>query len=378
MLMLVAALAMVNLFAQSDLCSEEQWADPGSSVPEVAARAGVGSWEGTGLPESAGRALALVGDFGDEWPHRSVGYEAHRSPVPGAGGILEAMFGSPDPAQRIRALEAWFGAGASEAVSKALDALADPSPEVRGSSVRLLAGSSRDGLAESLLDAVSHGESEGLNTIATALGSLKGPLEAPMLHVLSQGDELVARRVAAAWCLGHMGCRSAREALAAEVWSEDLALSMMCAEALYALRDPQAVVHWAAFLKHPNPDIRVIAVEGLGIAGTARAFDALRRLAFGEFTEDAVLEGLAVQGMGLWPLRESAESLVGAMRENPRVRATAGNVLRVVTGESLGDDAGAWEAWLTRPARQGGAEGEARRGRGPQGRLPFDVEYMER
>ncbi len=271
--------------------------------------------------------------------------------------LLDAMMRSADPAARMRAVEGYARFASREALSRLMDALFDPDPQVGGVAAQGLriqlrspdAAGQRPWLRDRILDRVIALEGAPGTSFARNIPELREILGPEMISVLQDATQGVALRRAAALCLGWMRCEEAAGVLVETVLTDDAALAVAGADALYRMGELGLVSVWRNLLQHSERAVRVIAVEALAGLGGPEAFDALCAVALREVAIDRDLQERAVAALAQWPSPVSVPLLVDVMERNPALRARAAQMLREKTGMNLGDMPGEWRRALEGP-----------------------------
>ncbi len=271
-----------------------------------------------------------------------------------AQDLLSSMSRSPEPAVRMRAVEAWGDTASPAAVTHVVEALGDPELQVRQAAAQALSAmtgrphavTAPERAANYVLNALLQGPPETRAAVESVLPELRNVLEQRMAAVFTATQESSLRRQAAAFCLGRMGSSKQAEALAKETASADLDLARCCAEALFNLHDRRFTETWLGLAVHADAEIRARAVQALTELGGAAALGALARIAAGDSSGDLRLEDMAMESLNTWPERERIPVLIEVMRRNPRLKPAALERLRLITGLDLGSDPTPWQRWL--------------------------------
>lgn len=272
--------------------------------------------------------------------------------------VLDAMMHSADPAARTRAVEGYARFSSREALSRLADALFDSEPWVvkaaaQGLRIQIAspnAPEERPWLRDRILDRVIAANGAPGIAFAQNMPDLQDILGTEMLALLQDATQDIARRRAAALCLGWMRYEEAVDILVKALWENDATLAAASADALYRLGDLGFVPVWRDLLQHSERAVRVIAVEALAGFGGVEAFDALRAVALREVVIDRDLQERAVAALAQWPASMSVPLLIDVMERNPALRARAAQMLRQKTGMNLGDMPGEWRRALEPPS----------------------------
>jgi len=262
--------------------------------------------------------------------------------------VIEASVQSEDEATRLRGLEGLARSGAAEHVAAFVSALSDPSRDVRDLAARVLATLDPALTFSTVMDVLVGGGPEWAG-VQAALPALRDSLEKPMLNVLTSKGETRPRKLAAAWSLGQMRSAPAAPLLADLAWASDAELAVCCARALVALRDSVAVPLAAPLTAHPVIEVRWTIVEGLAGLSDPEAMAALGGVAAEPPLGDRDLSRRAAALLGATGDEHVIPLLIEAMRRNPWVRGTAGEALRRMTGQALGNLPSDWAAWFEQP-----------------------------
>ena len=318
------------------------------------------------------RLRGLIQRVDPQWIHRPDTAGA-RSGAAGTGALPVLLQGlkSNDPHTRLRALEGLAQTGDARQAGAFMDALADPSPEVRALAARVLAQLDPVSVFESVMALLSTSGPEALAHLDEALPTLRMCLEEKTISVVEDGAAPLARRRAAVYALGRMQSAAAMPLLARLAWAAEASLALQCADALISIADPVAVAHVARLCGHPTREVRWRAVEGLAWMGGPDAVAALGGVAIDCPAGDLELGRRALTLLGTAPQDQAIVLLVNVMRRNLKLRREAAGVLRQMTGEDLGDLPSAWLAWH---------ESELLKRQNPASQSqpsPFVVEYYE-
>lgn len=268
--------------------------------------------------------------------------------------ILQSMARSEDPAVRQRALEGWTDLNSPAALPYIVGFLGDPDDEVaRAAVVSLKKISGRpyaltlpDQAGEYVLSVLTEAPPEARVRLESLLPELRPFLEKRMLAVFKSGKEEAVRRRVAAYGLGCMGSMLASASLAKGTASEDPEMAGACVEALYRLHDVGSIDTWVRLVVHPDPGIGRRALEALAELGGPKALVQLGRVAAAQDAADEGMQDQALAALKRWPPRERVPVLVDVMQQNPRLRSSALDSLREITGLDLGEKPEAWRRWL--------------------------------
>lgn len=278
------------------------------------------------------------------WPIPGVRQPENKTPD--AMPVLDEALRADDPKTRLRALEGLAQSLSDENTDGFVAALADPSPDVAGFAARTLLEIDSDILFEKIIAFVSEADDAHLQAMASALPVLRDPLEKRMLSTLENQEETPKRRMAAAFCLGRMGCVAAAHPLAEVAWSDNLELSLTCLYALASLPEPAVVYYLFTLASHPTAEVRVEALRALTTISGPEAINAIGRVAIERPAKDIALSKQAVAILANMPdLKTTIPLLIETMRRNLPVRADAGAALRRVTGQRFGNFPTDWTDW---------------------------------
>lgn len=319
---------------------------------------------------AAARLRGLMERVEAQWHHRPE-TSGSRSGAAGALPVLVQGLKSNDPYTRLRALEGLAQTGDSRQAGAFIDALADPSPEVRALAAQVLAELDPVSVFESVMALFSSLGPESLVQLDEALPALRISLEGKMISVAEDGAEPLPRRRAAVYALGRMQSFAAMPMLARLAWEAEAPLALQCTDALISLADPIAVAHVAKLCGHPTREVRWRAVEGLAWMGGPAAVEALGGVAIDCPADDLELGKRALSLLATAPRDQAIPLLINVMRRNLKLRRAAAGVLRQITGEDLGDLPSNWLAWHER---------ERLKRRNPASQSPsspFVIEYYE-
>lgn len=282
--------------------------------------------------------------------------------VPPKASIDVPLRTAPDPELRLRAAELQARLKEPAGLEDFLWALGDPEPSVRAVAVARVGKIPAADLLQQVLNVLVANHESDLNALDLALPELPPALGTEFLGLFRNHDLAIPLRRAAAYSVGRMRVAGAAGSLAQGAWEEDASLALSCARALYALRDTQTIRDWAAMRTHPDPSVRVLAVYALAELGGREAFAALAEIAYGgDF--DARLAPIALQGIAAWPLSDCVPALIEVMKRNPGRKVEAADLLRVRTGQALGNSIEEWQDWYVNgPAPAPEPEPEQARG----------------
>lgn len=326
------------------------------------------TWTGTGLRQSVDRVLRLFSSEDVEWWQPDATWEAAPRQNAVAEPVLAGMARAAEPEVRLRAIEGLAGSSTRPALKQLVEGLADPSGEVRAAATRALAKTDPNLLFEYVISDVTGGDAQNIAALDAALPEFRTPLAKSMLETLESTQEAPERVMAAAYCLGRMGCREAASALAAGTWSTDPAMADTCAEALYALRVPESVPVWIKLAQHPMPTVRGVAVQALSGLGGREAFEALRVIAQGGTGLEGELQCAATRGLAGWPKPDAVPVLIDVMEKNGAMRPCAAEQLRRLTGMPFAEQPSEWRQWYNGPPTPAELP--------PAPASPFEVEFM--
>jgi HEAT repeat protein len=181
---------------------------------------------------------------------------------------------SPDPAERVLALQALGRRPAAEVRAPVLRALSDPDASVRAAAA-VAAGEARLAAAVPVLvDWLDQPEAEVRALAARTLGAIGDPAAvAPLVRALGDGRAEVRR--AAIEALGAIRRPDALVPLIARLDDTDAAARAAAAQALARWGDTRAVVPLIARARDDAPEVRAAVAAAVGDIGDARAVPVL-------------------------------------------------------------------------------------------------------
>lgn len=299
--------------------------------------------------ESSRQAFRRLREIADTW---SAEWELHAPPAASrdtssARASALQLAQSEDPELRRRAVEALGKADpqARPSLGGLLWALGDSDPGVREAATKQIQTIPPQTLLQQILDVLVANDPDAVTALDTALPDLSGALGDDFLKMFRDTGMPIPLRRAAAYSLGRMRVRAAAAELAKGAWEREGSLATSCALALAAMRDTRTVRDWVALRKHPDGNVRWLAVEALAELGGREAFAALAEAAYGAADIDAELAPHAIKALAYWPLGDCVPALIKCMKRNTGFRHQAAELLRLRTGQAIGDDASAWEDW---------------------------------
>jgi len=314
---------------------------------------------------SALRAAELLDVTAIDWPKSSYsnglpGTEAREAGRP----VLTTMTGAPDATSKVSALTGLGDHGDESDVKPAVAAVFSPDPAVRQAAVECLATLEPGMVARRLLEAFSQRWPTQKELLKDIMPGLPGACQKWFEEVLTSQGHPPVQRAVAAFCLGASQDTKAAGALAAVAEeSHDPVLAPACATALADMAHASCVPYMIGLLDHPLDDVRVAAIEGLGLTATPEAVDAVAAVARDKDGQTQGAAACAVTALGRIPNERAIPALIDAARLNSRVREQAIEVLRKKVGEDLGEDPEEWQAWYDQ-TRQGYS--------GPPPLVPYD------
>lgn len=267
----------------------------------------------------------------------------------GGVNLLRDMARSEDPATRLRAIELWKSGSGTHEWSLLIPLLSDPAPEVRDAAANAMARSCEerpDEFAEQALLAMQYPDSAQAQALAGVLPMLRGAVEGVLIQALTAAETSVARRAAAAACLGAAGSEKAVRELGEGAWDADPVLALACVKALASIRSPECGPVWQELLTHADPAVRLIALDGIVETGGAEVADQLRRIAAGETETDGAVKASAIHHLAGFAPRVAVPMLVQILVAHPPARAAVAEELKRLTGMDFGTNPVEWQQWL--------------------------------
>lgn len=293
--------------------------------------------------ENLGRVSPLLAPTGDSTTSSLT--PQPRSKGNPAFSLIYEMSVSPDPAMRMRALEAWGDSDAEEALTQVLNGLLDSDSRVRDVATSELANFGSKRVFDFIMGLLISGDSYSVAMLNNALPAMKNQLEDQFLVVFRDEGQDIAYRRAAAYALGRMGSQDASELLAQGCWSEYPEFAYTCAEALYNVRDSNSLKTWRALLGHENGTIRRFAVYGICTTGSLEALGILREICIQQIPLDPQLQVEAARCISAWPAMDAIPVLIESMHANRNVSAVCTLQLTERSGMELGENPELWLAW---------------------------------
>ncbi|HEO70401.1 MAG TPA: hypothetical protein ENN80_04000, partial [Candidatus Hydrogenedentes bacterium] len=263
----------------------------------------------------------------------------------GAETVLAGMAGSGASSTRLAAVEGLAQQADTEYLDIALAALMDPAPEVRHTAATNLEAFDSHSVFQGVMTLLCAHWPYVREPLGTVLPLLAGHLEEPMLDALESTSETPRWRMAAAFGLACMRSDAALEPLASNAWTDDTELAVACAEALASMGRADAAPLIEPLLQHPVPEVRRVALEGLGLIGTPRVIEPLKTLASKSGETARALQGRAVGILAGLPYEAATAALIEVMKKNSSMRREATHALRWRTGMDFGDSPSVWVRW---------------------------------
>lgn len=262
-----------------------------------------------------------------------------------ASDLLVQMLQSPDAAIRARAAEGLRGAAAKDAAPLLLIALADSDGRVRDAAGRSVESLPKDELIRCVLGALGWGDPVVARGVDAALPRLRDAIEVPLIERFESRETPRVERMAAAYCLGRIGSRRAGVPLASEIWGDDLALALYCADALSSVENPNLLAEFVRMAAHPQVQVRVAAYRGLARIGGDDARKTLMEAASGRAERDTGARKIAIRLLAYVPNEEVVEYLVDQVRANAGLVAPATDALAAMFGLPYGLARERWLEW---------------------------------
>ncbi len=320
-----------------------------------------------GTPEyraTVQRVLNLM--YGDsvEWAGGSPSQEgpAPKAPLPpptspkgqSAVPVLVETVQAEDAATRLRGLEGLAETAGPEHIDDFVAALSDPLPEAREMAARILARLDRAAVLAKIMAVLCGDDADKITRLYAVLPSLKEVLEPGMIQVLESEQESSLRKQVAAYSLGRMGSIAALPALTAGAWSSQPEVALACTNGVLAIHDPMILPRLVDLVRHPAPEVRNAAVQGIADVGGREAIAVLARVALEPSEDNDVLGRQAVALLGATKDEAAIPSLIQVMRAKLSLRRAAVEALHKITGERLGDRPSDWAEWYQNRQKQGG------------------------
>ncbi|MCC6796210.1 MAG: HEAT repeat domain-containing protein [Candidatus Hydrogenedentes bacterium] len=281
-----------------------------------------------------------------------------------ASDLLMQMIQSPDPAVRLRAVEGLGSEGNEDACPLLFIALADQEAMVRDAAIKALLVVPQDALLESIVGALGWGDPVIAQAVDASLPNLRSALDAPMLGRFTNPEAPRVERMVAAYCLGRMGSVRGAESLADEVWDDDLALALYCAEALASIEDPALLRQYVRMAQHPQVQVRTAAYRGLARIGGDDARAVLLPAARGATEPDSNARKFAIRQLASVPNEEVVEYLIDLIRADAGLVRPSSDALAAILGLPQGLHRGHWLDWYNEyylPAKQAREKPESAR-----------------
>jgi HEAT repeat protein len=282
-----------------------------------------------------------------------------------AYGVLYALAGSSDAAERSTAIAALDTQRDAYAVYTALKALADPAAEVRDVAFEACASADTALLADQIMGLWLREEPETAAVVAVLPG-LRHKLEKPFLSLIEQPTASQLHRVWAVYGLGCMGSTDGVESLLRMAWQEDPTLAWYALWALVSLPAEVSVQPLLELCRHPSEPNRAAALEAVIAVPGYRATLGLSQVLMQLSQDDLALAGRVVTGLGARKDQTAVPYLISALDRFPELLETTGEALRTLTGEPLSNAPQPWRDWYA--ARQGAL---------PKGPPPSDAKLYE-
>ncbi len=331
--------------------------EPAVPGGEVAAGALADTRDGPDAPDAyevrvAGSVLARIEALAE-----ASGTILHR-PLPQASAtrrraaesvdLIHAMYASPNPAARLRAVELNGRGRQVRAPGVALAALSDPEPAVRTAAAQAVGEEEPSRLAGWVLLALE--KPGGEQSMAQVLPVLGRDLAPPLIAVLEDTEAPMEQRQGAAQALGLLGAPAAADVLETHLKdTEHLHFALACGRALLSLQVNHTASLWLSQLEHADPRMQSLAVEALGVLGGVRAMEALLDIAKGNGRHGPWLQQRALGYIGAQPREEAIPALVAVMEANRSLARKAAARLEAMTGLSFGADPETWRKWMADP-----------------------------
>lgn len=260
-------------------------------------------------------------------------------------GPLEQMVASPDPVIRARAVEGLAALGDDSAIPYLLISLADQDAGVRDLAARSISTLPVDRLCDAVIAVLGWGDPMVAEGVNASLPQLRPTLESALIDRLRARTTPRVERMAAAYCLGRMGSSRAGEALASEVWGDDLTLALYCADALAVIDEPGLLREFLRMAQHPQVQMRVAAYQGLARIGGDEARHALTEAAAGRAEPDTAARKVAIRFLGYVGNEETVEFLMTLVRARAGLVRPATDALAILTGLPQGLEGERWQEW---------------------------------
>lgn len=304
------------------------------------------SWEERASDSAWQRVQELLSRPGTAWPAASPVERGEQTTAqPQGTPVARALALSGDVRQRMRAVELWSVSASHESVSGLLAALGDPDDGVRRASARALSDIESPELLNRVLEILANPASAEAQAVIQVLPELRPQLEAPMTDLLDRESAPQVQRWTAAYCVGRMGCVGTAPELLQLTFSDDTVLARTAAQALASLRSPETARDWFGLAQHPDPEVRRMAIEAIGMVGGLEAVDFLRSTAYGATEQDYFLQSVAVQQIAGLPRETSVPILIDIMKNCVQMRSEATGWLRSITGVDLPENPDEWDRW---------------------------------
>ncbi len=300
-----------------------------------------------GYRASAGRIVPLFDD-GDRRVRLAALTAAGRLQPEGAVAALGARLGVEDFDEKLTAAVALGQTRSPGALGPLLTLLRHQHPKLRATAARSLGsvGDNRATMPVATLLADPRSPPNVRKAACESLGRLKDDRAVPML-LLMVGDSDAGVRAAAIHSLGRL--KDARAVPLLSLAAKEQTLTRPAVEALGAIGHSDGLPALIRVLEERRDDERTIekAFLAIGVTGSKTALPALVPYLKDDDTRFVVWAADAIGRIGE---RSAAEPLLEALRRDDQdVKDMVAWALQQVTGQRLGDDVDAWEAWLFPP-----------------------------
>ena len=260
---------------------------------------------------------------------------------------LGQLLASNSAETRLRAVELCDKKKDPAYLELLLGALDDPDATVRERTVAALGSYDTETLTERVLLAMSSPEKS--TPLSGHLSTLRTQLAPGFRALLNDETATATRRQVAAYALGVIGDTDALDTLGALSEAGEYPMALVSAQAMLALRTPEALPYWLSLSTHEDEQLRAVAVDGLAEAGGDQALARLEEIASGDGQSGPWLQVSAVRYIGAQPARTAVPALVRIMEGNAATRPETGELLRKLTGWQFDNDPALWRAWLENP-----------------------------
>ncbi|MBI5093103.1 MAG: HEAT repeat domain-containing protein, partial [Candidatus Hydrogenedentes bacterium] len=273
--------------------------------------------------------------------------------------LLVTMSNSADPATRRSAIQGIAKSKDTDDIDIVFRALSDRDPDVRKAAQDAIESIGTETVFGLVMQALSEAVPKTPpKSVDAALPYLTRALEAKMLEILDKTEEIPVRKKVAAHCLGRMRSRTAIPSLTKLAWSPDQAMAIVASRALLDIGDDAAFDSFRGLIKHPVPEVRWAALQGISRTGGPETTTMLSGAALGSTETNLELRKRATILLGKSNDPAAIPYLIEVLRSQSPLRSEALTALRTLTGLDAGGDAYSWIEWYrgtqkppaTRPA----------------------------